>query len=63
MKYKETLLFFFLVFDIHGGDQAEVGVRGAVELFDDLKSFLGFGVSIQPAVVQPLCHAVALQHV
>lgn len=51
------------MFDLHGGDQAEVGVRGAVELFDDLKSFLGFGVSVQPAVVQPLCHAVALQHV
>lgn len=36
---------------------------GAVELFDDLDSLFGFGASVQSAVVQALCHAVALQHI
>lgn len=47
----------------HGGNQAEVDVRRTVEFFDNLNSLFGFGGSIQPAVVQPLCHAVALQHI
>lgn len=38
-------------------------MRGAVELFDDLDSLFGFSGSVQPAVVQPLGHAVVLQHV
>lgn len=38
-------------------------MSGAVELFDNLDSLFGFGGSVQPAVVQPLCHAVALQHI
>lgn len=49
--------------DSHGGNQADVGVSGAVELFDNLNSLLGFGATVQPAVVQTLRHAVALQHV
>lgn len=38
-------------------------MSGAVELFDNLNSLLGFGASVQPAVVQTLRHAVALQHI
>lgn len=49
--------------DQHGGHEAQVDVRGAVELFDDLDSLFGFSGSVQPAVVQPLGHAVVLQHV
>lgn len=53
----------FSLLYLHGGHQAEVNVRGGVEFFDNLDSLFGFGVSIQPAVVQPLCHTVALQHI
>lgn len=49
--------------DSHGGNQAEVDVTGAVELFDNLDSLFGFGGSVQPAVVQTLRHAIVLQHV
>lgn len=38
-------------------------MRGAVEVSDNLHSVFGLGGTIQPAVVQSLCHAVALQHV
>ena len=49
--------------DLHGGDQAEVSVGAAVELLDDLEPVFGLRVAVQSAVLQPLRHAVAHQHI
>ena len=70
IDYYYPKIIFFVEFiqrngcnDLHGGDQAEVSVGAAVEVLDDLDPVFGLGVAVQPAVLQPLRHAVAHQHI